>query len=303
MKWNTWCQSSKKWCMAAGVSIMACAHAASATDTPATAPADVHVHIAHVQDHRSTEAGGYDTACTVTLEFRGPGVANALYVKSLAVTAAVDDLGKDLARVQQAGRPDEMPALTEMMQKSAATRPEKSLEFELKLDNPSRSAKRIARIEGDVQLYVPSPEKGQFTLPNFLAHPGTVVPSPALEKQNIKIIYLPASEAANAKLPPDFGDLKDDIEQMLFMEKQTAARGTDAELVPLVVHDPEHKVLHTVIMTSAGPALGMNTGVNDKIQTHMVQGHLPKDASLVVYVDDPAAIQTAHFVLKDVTLP
>ncbi len=151
-------------------------------------PVAVRATVGEVTDNRTT--GTFNSECKIELNFTGDAAADALSVRQVRVTKAVDELGRDLVPKESE---NSFGASSSFGQRSGG------LKGELKLRNPSRNAAVIRLIEGEVEFFNPTPANGGvLVIKDILKHPAEPVQNPTLKKYGIDLIYL-TKESYEAK--------------------------------------------------------------------------------------------------------
>lgn len=149
-----------------------------AQDTPKPAT-PIRASVGDVTDNRTT--GAFNSECKIEVKFTGDAAADAAAVREVRVTKAVDELGRDLVPKEKENS----------FSSSSFGSHSGALKGEIKLRNPSRNATVIKLIEGEVELFNPTPANGGLlVIKDILKHPAEPVQNPTLKKYGIELIYL-----------------------------------------------------------------------------------------------------------------
>ena len=265
---------------------------------------DIQVVVDNVTDARST--GNSMPRCSLQLRFSGADVADAFGIRDIRVMAAVDDTGRDL-RVdsdQEKARRRFFPGNAYAFQNNPYA-PQTTHMVELL--SPERGAHTIKVLEGEVDLFFPTPENGGVVIiKNFLAHPGDTFSDPLLKKANVTITYLgkegsEATTSTNAVQPPPTHpqDPAPAIRHIPFMRRPGQMKG-----LQFSIDDPDHRLADMIFVDSYGRELwgGMNSMGNGS-RTYQFQSELPSNLQLRIYLATPEAIKTVPFKIEDIALP
>lgn len=276
--------------------------AAAPKSTPARAK------VATVQDRRSS---GSFARCTVGIELPDYPAHEVAAVR-VVVATAVDDTGAVLV-------PDEPPAGLEPSQRGQMGKPDgdrpapPALVF-AELKNPSRTAKSLKELSGEIELFVPARDpNGAAKLPKFLSLAGKPVSNPALKANGVEISILTkaqvaaerkkAEEAERARLKKEGYDDAEAIASSVESALWSFPKGEDNEVV-LRVKDPKGAIQE--IKAFDGEGNRMFAGGSDEAGLRVLKfwGDPPKpDWSLVVELRTEKNLLRHTFAFRDLPLP
>src|SRR2546423_12441031 len=147
----------------------------------------IRVSVGNVTDNRTT--GSFFSECKLELKFTGDAATDAANVRQVRVKQAIDELGRDLTRKES----------EESLRSFSSGQRDGLLKAELRLRNPSRNAGVIKLVDGEVELFSPSPANGGvLTIKDILKHAAEPVQNPALKKYGIELVYV-TKESYEAK--------------------------------------------------------------------------------------------------------
>ncbi len=264
---------------------------------------DVRVMVGDVTDKRTT--GQFFAECEVQLKIIGDAVADSLGIRAIRVRSAVDETGRDLMKEQE-----ESSSLD-----SISSEQKSSLEKTIKLKNPARSAKFIRSLEGDVELFQPTPANGGVVIERrFMARPNQPVVSAALKKWKVELTYF-TKEGFEAK--------KKEFEQQKEAEKSDAGEKfgkalaevfgsifggmaeDDADSLRFVISDPDGRVAGLAFRDAKGKLIETKgRSRSGPLSTYNLEGGLPPDdTQLVIYLATPESIKVVPFKAENIPLP
>ena len=286
----------------AAACLLALPAARAAENTPKS-PTPVRASVGDVTDNRTTSS--FSSECKVELKFTGDAASDAGTVRCVRITEALDELGRDL----RPGKED-----NDSSSSFGSSRSSGALKAEVKLRNPSRNATVIKSLKGEVELFSPSEANGAIlTLKDVLKHPAEPIPSPALSKYGIVLMYLTketyeakkkeleaqakaTTDAAGNKLGEAFGEM--------FKGMFGGVMSSSKDALQMYVKDPEKRVVSLEFQDGQGKPLKTRSkwSSNDFQQTELA-GPPPADTKLVVQLAVPEAVKTFSFEVRDVALP
>jgi hypothetical protein len=263
-------------------------------------PVAIRASVGEVTDNRTT--GSFNSECKVELKFTGDAAADASSVRQVHVTRAVDELGRDLTLKEDAN-PFGM---------SGSGRRTGALKADLKLRNPSRNATVIKLVEGEVELFNPSPANGGIlVIKDILRHPAEPVQNPTLKKYGIELMYLTKEsyeakkkqieqqqkDAAGGAIGEAFGDLfKGMFGGMMSSDSKNNAK--------LYVKDPDKRVVEVEFQDAGGKALKRSSSWSSgEMRSQDFDAPPPADTQLRIYLATPEATQTFPFKVENIPLP
>ena len=268
--------------------------------SPARQPVAIKASVGDVTDNRTT--GAFNSECKLELKFTGDAAADASSVRQVRVKQAVDELGRDLTRTSD---PDPFGF-------SSSGRSSGALKAELKLRNPSRNATVIKLVEGEVELFSPTPANGGIlTIKDILKHPAEPVQNPILKKYGIELMYLtkesyeakkkqieqqPKNNAGGA-IGEAFGDLfKGMFGGMMSSDSKNS--------VKLYVKDTGKRVVDVEFQDANGKPLKRRSSWSSNEMRQMeFDTPPPADTQLLIYLATPEAIRTFPFRIENIALP
>lgn len=267
----------------------------------------VHVSVDEVSDKRSTNQ--FFNECEVELKLMGDPLVDAMGVKNVVLTKAVDDTGRDLI-------PDEQAPPMFFHENDE---PKNQLEHTVKLKNPARQAQSIAEIAGEIELFKPTDQNGgRIVVEDFMSRPAEPLAADTLEPHEVEVAYM-TKEAYEQKKQEvqkqgeeKLGEAAQQMGEAMteaMMEMLQGMMGgmltADENSLQFFVHDPQNRV---VMLNFIGP-----DGEEIDVQGRMSAGDLrsfsfaempdPATTRLVIYLATPEATQTVPFEVKDVYLP
>jgi hypothetical protein len=273
------------------------------SQTPGKAPTPVRASVGEVTDNRST--GSFFSECKVELKFTGDAANDAGSVRTVRVTEALDELGRDLKPEKtESGFPHSF----------SADRSGSSLKAEVKLKKPSRNAGTIKVIKGEVELFNPTESNGAILrIKDVLKHPAEPIQNATLTKNGIVLIYLTkesyeakkkeveaqqsagANGAAN-KLGEAFGELFKGMFGGMMSDSKNA--------IQLYIKDPQNRVANVEFQDAQGKPLKNNgRWSSGEFQQTQLSAPPPADTQLVIQLAVPEAVKTFSFEVRDVPLP
>lgn len=262
-------------------------------------PVQVHAIVNDVTDTRST--GSFNSRCTLALTFTGDAVADASRVLRVRVTKAEDDLGRDLVSKQD-----------DSFEYASSGRWSSTLKAQLQLRNPSRNATVIKLVEGQVELFDPTPTNGGIlVIKDILKHPADPVQNPTLKKYGIQLMYL-TKESYEAKKKQieeqqangSSGALGEAFTSM-FNGMFSGMMSSDSKnKVTLYIKDPEKRVVKVEFRNAGGKPLHRRAAwTGNEMHTMEFAAPPPPDAQLAVYLATPEATRAFPFKIENIPLP
>jgi hypothetical protein len=264
-------------------------------------PVAIRASVGDVTDNRTT--GSFNSECKIELKFTGDAAADASSVRQVRVTKAIDELGRDL-----------VPKETENSfgSSSSGRRGGSALQGELKLRNPSRNAAVIKLIEGEVELFNPTPANGGIlVIKDILKHPAEPVQNPTLKKYGIELIYL-TKESYEAKKKQveeqqknnaggGIGDAFGDLFKGMFSGMMSSESKNNLKLY---VKDANKRVIEAEFQDANGkPLKRRSSWTSNEMRSQDFDAPPPADTQLMIHLATPEAIQTVPFKLENIPLP
>lgn len=269
----------------------------AAENTPA-AP-DFRAAVSEVTETRST--GNQNSSCRLEFSFTGDVASDALCVRSIQLTKAVDGNGRNLL----------LPTPSNHYSNLDLDRRTLVLKGNTSVRNPSRNTATIKELSGKVELFSPSDTNGGLvTLADALKTPGANLANDSLKASKIEVSYLTKDTFAAKKKELEEQQAKNIPAGMSGMAN--AFRSIFSGFIPsdaknsvcLLILDPEKRVLEVALTDADGKALqrrGRNT-MGSIWQLNYDEAP-PSDARLVLYVASPEALKTYTFTVENVALP
>lgn len=237
--------------------------------------------------------------CAVQLRFSGALASNALLISDVRITHAEDDAGDQLAMVRRPGRVPGHGMYNPLVV------PHGQLWYEVVLACPGPSAHMIKRLEGEVDLAVPTAENGgRFTIENFMAQPGRPIRDPRLDKYGLNLIYhtLETYHDSQRTNRSYFGSPS--TERCCFTGIYGNPTNPPRKSVAIQIDDPEKKLIGLAFeRTDGNPLEVTETCEGLRLRCYTFDTVPPKDLKLVVFVAAPGVIRTERFVLENIWLP
>ncbi len=283
--------------------------AAAKTATPAPANATpANTKLTSVEDRRSS---GSFPRCTLGIELPDIPAVDAK-ASRVVVRKAVDDLGTNLVREDaaearleptqrgQLGRPKEGPA------------PPPIVFAELK--NPSRKAKTLREVSGEIELYIPSRDpNGEADVPRILSMSGKPLAHAALKANGVGIAVLSedqiaverkkAGDAERAKAKKEGMTDEETIRSMVEYAVDSFPKGGEGQIV-LRVKDPK-KAIQDFKMADGEGSPQFN-GKSEQAGFTILEfwGDEPKpDWTMKILMQSDTSLVRLTFVFRDVPLP
>jgi hypothetical protein len=264
-------------------------------------PVAIRASVGDVTDNRTT--GTFNSECKIELKFTGDAAADASSVRQVRVTKAVDEIGRDLVPKESE---NSFGASSSFGRRSG------TLQGELKLRNPSRNAAVIKLIEGEVELFNPTPANGGIlVIKDILKHPAEPVQNPTLKKYGVELIYL-TKESYEAKKKQveeqqkngaggAIGDAFGDLFKGMFSGMMSSESKNNLKLY---VKDAKKQIIEAEFQDANGkPLKRRSSWSSNEMRSQDFDTPPPADAQLMIYLATPEAIQTVPFKLENVPLP
>jgi hypothetical protein len=303
--------------------------------------ATVGVTVSEVTDIRA--ASGQPSECRLVLNLSGDAIADAYAVRQVRVTKALDELGRDLAKVgdgairsadafgyasvgaseqqrldavavEVARRRESREAALGSAAGMAVIAPIRptvpTLRPIISVRNPSRQSATIKSLEGEIELFTPTAENGGLLiLPAVLAHPAEFVSLAALSDAGVRIMYLTPEtyEAKRAALGTDPNDLagpwRDEFAN--YVKVQTRPPSAGRRTIELFyVDDPKSEIVDLELQSADGTSLAPRVNSGmGQLRVFYLARVSPADARLVVRIASAGALAVHPFKLENIPLP
>lgn len=265
--------------------------------------AGARVLVSEVTDSRSSK--DFFAKCELELIVMGNDVADSLGIRSVRIHYAADDTGRILS-----GKKSLAPGFFNFNEEK-----DHKMTTKISLKNPSREARFIASIKGEIELFQPDPKNGsQATIKRFLDNPGKLVSHPALMKNKVQVSYV-TKEIYDAQKKHELENSKNkDMEKFgqefgeafgkLFEGMFAGFMGDAKNSIHLVVNDPKNRIVDFTFMDGEGNRVKPMSRSNMKtLRTYGFQELPSPDLQLVIYLATPEAVKVVPFSLDKVALP
>lgn len=166
----------------------------------------------------------------------------------------------------------------------------------IRLQSPSRGAATIRVIAGIVEIFNPSDANGGIVrIRNLASHTG-LVESPALLRHNLEVRRLDAENwpAFKASLPGGNSRSDPDFRKSLVIYLRDPSRVLDHFELRSQLGNP---IAFSTLRNTGGPGYA-----NGEVVQFWLDGPLPPDAQLVLYLTIPGAIQSVPFRAENIKL-
>jgi hypothetical protein len=269
---------------------------------------DVRVTTGTIEDRRTT--GRFFGGLEIELKLTGDDVSDAKATRVL-LRKALDESGRNLLLEGKAD-PDFSDGTSNLR---------------VSLGTPARSAGALKELSGEVELFVPSRDKGAtVVIDRFLSRMDKPVAAPALKSQGITVkLVSPKAYRATAKKRE--ADLDREMEKnKAEMEKAAAAEGADPKEVEalmalvkgfagmmdevgdhdvvLEIGDEGKKLLDVEVVGSGGDAISSQGSITSGgVKILKFSEKLPADAKLRLLLKTKGSVVRAPFTLANVPLP
>ena len=261
------------------------------------------VLVSEVTDSRSSK--GFFAKCELELIIMGSDVVDSLGVRSIRVHYAADDTGRLLSEKKIAG--------TGVFRFNEEK--DHQMTAKINLKNPSREARFIQSIQGEVELFQPNPKNGsQVIIDHFLDRPGKLISHPALKKNRVKVSYV-TKEIYEAQKKHEMESAKNQgMEQLgrefgeafgkMFEGMFSGFMGEEKNSIHLVINDPKNRIVEFDFQDAFGnrvkPMSRSNMG---KLRTFGFKELPSPNLQLVIYLGTEESVKVVPFSLEKVALP
>lgn len=256
------------------------------------AAGDTRVMVKEVKDTRTT--GSFFAGLEIKLTVLGDDLSGAKGVKA-RITRAVDDTGRDLIKEKDTKADFEQP---DDQGKS---------ELSLQLKNPSRNAKVVKELAGEVDIYVPRNDPGAVAAINdIVTKGGKPLSEPALKKSEVVITVLTKKQFDEMKKQKKKEAKKDLGNAMIqaFEELFGTLTEVGENSIILNVKDPGKKVITIEFLDAKGKKISNPSRMTmGDIQIFEFSNPLSPKAQMVVYVSTPKSFLSRPFSLGEIVLP
>jgi hypothetical protein len=244
-------------------------------------PKPVDASVQQVLDRRSN---GPFADCTITVALAGIK-SSEVEASRVVVQKATDDTGQDLVDREKQEQTELDPNFAGSMRDANAP-----ATVGVTLKNPSRKAKKITEVRGEIELFMPSKDPNSVAeIPKFMTFTGKPLANKALKANGIEITFMNAAqiEAENKKRAESGGF-------SVNPEGELAAR----------LKDPNKRMQSVVYVDAAGDVKRVMTRDDDGVEIFVYWGDKPQpDWKLRVNMKTTKNVIKHTFALKDVALP
>jgi len=256
------------------------------------ATGDIRVMVKEVKDTRTT--GSFFAGLELKLTVLGDDLSGARGVKA-RVIKATDDTGRDL--LKEKGMKDDFEQPDDQGKS----------ELTLQLKNPSRNAKVVKELAGELDIYVPRNDSGAVsTIKDIVARGGKTLSEPSLKKVQVDIAVLTKKQFNEMKKQKKKEAKKDLGDTLLraFEELFGALTDIGENSIILNVKDPDKKVITIEFSDAKGKKINNPSRMSmGEMRIFEFSEPLPPKAQMVVYVSTPKSFLTRPFSLGDIVLP
>ncbi|MBE0540816.1 MAG: hypothetical protein IH623_05465 [Verrucomicrobia bacterium] len=282
---------------------------ASTNDQPVVG--EIRTEVFTISENR--QPGG---RCHVHLKFTGSMLTNFIGISRVRVLHAVDDVGTDLV---SSAKSDHVGWGNGAGFNRAGVRgwyDERSLKARyagVVLGLPSRSARFIRELTGEVELYWPTLQNGGVVVvEEFRAQPGIPIKNLALQKLEVKLTCLTkeAYETSKVLTPPDATRGRplilpeDQAADGLFPGILGYPNSTPRNYVVLRIDDPQQRVTSFAFRGPDGRLLPVNQQKSAKgMRGFYFDALVPERVALYVYLTVPEAVEKVSFKVENIPLP
>lgn len=279
-------------------------------DAP-TSPEGMRTEVFNISENR--QSGG---KCYVHLKFTGSVLTNFIGISRVRILRAVDDVGTDLIATvgaDQVGWGNGGGASRAGVRGWYDEHSLKARYAGVVLGLPSRSARSIQELAGEVELYSPTLQNGGVVVvEDFRAQPGVLLQNPALQKLEVGLAYLTkeAYESSRASVAP-----ASTRSRPLILPEDQAADGlfpgilgypnsTPRNYVVLRIDDPQQRVTSFAFRGPDGRLLPVKQQKSAQgMRGFYFDAQVPERVALYVYLDVPEAVEKSPFKVEDIPLP
>lgn len=264
-----------------------------------------------------SQTAGAQGRCRIWIDFTGEALVTKVAIFKVKVLRAVDNMGTDLT-LPEGENPSAGWSSTGDWSISAVRgwwdpRPLRTRCASLQLSAASPGAKRIADLEGELELLSPTFENGgAVCIENFRLHPGKPLDETRLKQYGVTLTCLnketyEAMETASRNAPGQSRQeppASQHSPHQLFPEIPGDPNGLACKYVVLMLNDPQQMVAGFAFRDSDGRLLPMRNAYSvGRITRFNSNTLLPEKLSLLVYLADPKAVEKVPFSIKNIPLP
>ncbi len=288
------------------LALFASVSAASAVAQPKATP--VEVNIKQVADRRTS---GSFAHLTISLEL--PKISSRdIEASRVLIAAATDDSGRSLLDPEASE-----PQLEPNIRGSLTGRDDKvppPATVNVTLENPSRKAKTVKEVRGEIELYMPGKDPNSVAeIAKFLSASGKPLAHKALKANGVEIALVsPAQLAAERKRLADAKRKEyveagwtpgEDLDNMVKSYSESLLTGEDSDVL-VRIKDPNSRIQELAYIDAAGETKRISNRTDEGFTYLTTWGEKPQaDWKLKVSMKTPKNLVRYSFALKDVKLP
>ncbi len=258
---------------------------------------DMNARIKEVEDSRSTEDSF--SRLRLKLKIMGDILANAEAMR-FNLTKAVDDTGRDLIKRDQFNNNDKYEKLDQnSLDKS---------DLEVNLLNPSRKAKVIQQLTGELEVFSPGQDpSATFKFPQINQNFGVPIP---IAEHKIEITPYDTKTYEEAREQEAESQSTEQAAQNMgnaMAQLFTGMFGVNADgqnSIVLRIKDPQLKIVTFRFYGVSGEEMKSNSWMSmGEVQQFFFPDPLPEDITLVVMVKTDKSLQKIGINFNDIPLP
>jgi hypothetical protein len=272
-------------------------------------PAPVDVTVKQVNDRRTS---GSFSHLTINLDL--PKIRDVeVDASRVLISAATDDTGASLLD-PEASEPQLQPNIQLPPRPGAAAKPPAPASVELTLKNPTRKAKTVKEIRGEIELYMPAKDPNSTAeIPKLLSLSGKPLAHKALKANGIEIALLSPAQLQTER--KRLGDTKrkeykesgwqdgEDLDNMVKSYTESLLTVEESDVL-LRIKDPNHRIQDVTYIDSTGETKRISTRTEEDLTYLTTWGEKPQaDWKLKVSMTTPKNLVRYGFVVRDVALP
>ena len=287
-----------------GLAFLPCVLSGSSFLLPANGEAqEIEIAVGEVTDTRTT--GEFFSGCEVNLKIGGDAVSNSLGIRATRLDLAVDDTGQNLLK-------DTNKASSFF---DSGSEKKDTLEERIKLKNPSRNARVIKSLQGELEIFQPTIEnEGLVIIEDFISHPSEPIASSTLDKWNVQVTYLTKESYILKKKEFEEGN-KEELKKAadryggtfseMFNDFFEETLSDEKNTLQFYVKDPDNRVVDLAFIDNMGnPVKVWRRSSMGELRTYSFKKMIPPpDTKLVIYLATPDSIKIVPFKLNDIALP
>lgn len=257
------------------------------------------VSVSEINEKRSTSDNSFSNECEIELKIWGDEVRKYKFVKINKITKAIDDQGIDL--------------LNEDQKDNDFSKIDQTAKVKLETKIPSRKAKTIKELSGEVSLYNPNQANGsEIKISNYQNKTNVnLLPN----KSEIEVIYL--TKESYTKYVQENKDKKEEELKKLPEAARLLAQGllgafdglfssgdTDDNQVYFYVNGDKSKFVDLYFEDTTGKKIERNGSMSsNRLFTYYFEEKPNPNWKLVINIENDKSIKKIPFKLVDIELP